>query len=98
MNRAPFTTGRSGYPHEFQNFGGITWTTSQCNRAKLQEFPVLISGAVYNSDSHPKDNPGPARVIYTLEGQPSGYKLFCGVVAHVGQNGNPNMGYLAKCV
>ncbi|KAF5313857.1 hypothetical protein D9619_013056 [Psilocybe cf. subviscida] len=76
----------------------IITQANACNTAKLQEFPVLINGAIYNANSRPKDNPGPARVIYTLDGQPAGYKLFCGVVAHVGEGGNPNRGYLAKCI
>ncbi|KAF5313854.1 hypothetical protein D9619_013055 [Psilocybe cf. subviscida] len=97
LNGSPRTTGRSGYPHTFENFSGITWPVAKCNTASLLEFPVLLDGKIYNADSRPKDNPGPARIIFTIDGQPAPTKLMCGVVAHAGQDGNPNAGFLNKC-
>lgn len=48
----------------------------------LLEFPTFPDGHDYKFDSKkPKEDPGPARVIYTYPN-----KVFCGIVAH--QRGN----------
>lgn len=97
MNSSPTTSGKSGYPHAFQNFGKIVFSTDQCNRGYLLEFPVLQTGLYNAQKGHPKEDPGAARVIFIAENQPSPHKIFCGVVAHAGEGKNANKGHLQLC-
>ncbi|KAH7882959.1 gigantin [Phlebopus sp. FC_14] len=88
IHAAPLTAGKSGYPHQFTNQGGIRFPNSKCNNLAagtiLLEFPVFQDGHLYAWNEKPKPNPGPARAIYT---NPS--KDFCGVVAHTTGNQGP---------
>nr|AAB66601.1 a-sarcin precursor [Talaromyces resedanus] len=48
----------------------------------LLEFPTFPDGHDYKFDSKkPKEDPGPARVIYTYPN-----KVFCGIIAHTKEN------------
>ncbi|KAI0008220.1 Ribonuclease/ribotoxin [Xylariaceae sp. FL0662B] len=75
----------SGYPHEFQNFGGgISWDDQACNSDKVKtfEFPVFQRQGgrdpqKYNENSKPKDEPGPCRVVFS---EHDGH--LCGVMCH----------------
>jgi ribonuclease/clavin/mitogillin len=55
----------------------------------LLEFPTFPDGHEYNYNSKfPKDDPGPARVIFTYP-----HKTFCGIVSHT----MGNLGDLKLC-
>ncbi|KAI7226587.1 hypothetical protein KC330_g8759 [Hortaea werneckii] len=83
IHQAPLGRGRSGYPHEFTNKQNLPLGRNCDAAAKnggLFEFPVFSDGHLYDwTSARPKDNPGPARVLFTT---PS--KDFCGVIAHDG--------------
>ncbi|KAK2875607.1 hypothetical protein FQN49_001567 [Arthroderma sp. PD_2] len=92
LGAAPIDTGKSGYPHDFENFQNIKFPKG-CRNERLREYPVFqAEGARYNFDSRPKDNPGPFRVIATAE-----TRLYCGVISHDGENDNPNAGNFHLC-
>ncbi|KAI4155952.1 MAG: hypothetical protein LQ340_000639, partial [Diploschistes diacapsis] len=89
-------TGKTGYPHVFQNAGGsIKWPNARCNAGwhgpiplATYEYPVLQNNQAYNKDANPRPDPGPARVIYL-----QGSNELCGVVSH----DNGNAGLLRLC-
>lgn len=56
---------------------------------ELQEAPVFSDKHVYNFDSKPKDDPGPARVVYTTVNRD-----FCAIISHTEPN---NGGDFALC-
>ena len=64
--------------------------SDRCINKILYEIPVFPDGRPYNLDSKkPKDDPGPARAIYSNPGN-----LFCNVIAHEGPG---NEGPFEEC-
>ncbi|KAH8680439.1 Ribonuclease/ribotoxin [Ilyonectria robusta] len=81
---------RSGYPHEFSNFGGtIKFDDTACNSkkrpVKIYEFPIYQRASEGHEASHYDANkkkdeqpgPGECRVVFTAE---NGH--LCGVMCH----------------
>ncbi|KAF7551739.1 hypothetical protein G7Z17_g4795 [Cylindrodendrum hubeiense] len=80
---------KSGYPHEFGNFGGIQFDDSACNSkrspVKIFEFPIFQRSSEGHQASHydankkkdEQEGPGPCRVVFTAE---NGH--LCGVMCH----------------
>ncbi|KAI6018332.1 clavin precursor [Pisolithus marmoratus] len=76
---APPVAGSTGFPHPFANYDEIPFHNARCKHhgVSLLEFPVYPDGHLYPFDQHPKQDPGPARVVYTAH-----KKEICGVIAH----------------
>ncbi|KAK4977510.1 hypothetical protein LTR66_003916 [Elasticomyces elasticus] len=101
ISEAPAEVGKSGYPHEFKNLGGLIFDQA-CDCQTLLEFPVSKNGKTYKYESKPKDNPGPFRGIATADG-----RIYCGTISHDGEKekkikkvtipANPNVGFFHLC-
>ncbi|EFR00782.1 hypothetical protein MGYG_03786 [Nannizzia gypsea CBS 118893] len=92
LGHAPIETGKSGYPHDFQNLQKLPMPQG-CKNKALREYPVFMEQhKLYDYDSRPKMNPGPFRVIATKE-----TRLFCVIISHDGQGTNPNAGNFHLC-
>ncbi|KAL1847247.1 hypothetical protein Daus18300_014011 [Diaporthe australafricana] len=95
LNNAPqpSDTGKSGYPHHFENIGNIPQLLKSTSRVSsttsLYGYPVFADGHNYDYQSRrPKEPPGHIRSITNQNKRPKG------VVAHPGEEGNPNGGHL----
>ncbi|KAG4273081.1 hypothetical protein FPRO04_09918 [Fusarium proliferatum] len=94
---------KSGYPHEFSNFGDIKFDDTACNSkkrpVKIYEFPIYQrssegTGAVhYDANKSKSDQPGPGecRVVFTAE---NGH--LCGVMCHKSMTPGGDQGFI-KC-
>ncbi|KAJ2988679.1 hypothetical protein NUW58_g3851 [Xylaria curta] len=82
---AGFSTGKSGYPHLFENKEGLKWGVRECDEANvaLEEYPLFWSGAKqseWKKDVKKSDqDKTPIRVIYANK---SGAVVYCGIVVH----------------
>lgn len=94
---------KSGYPHEFSNFGDIKFDDTACNSKKrhveIYEFPIYQrssegTGALhYDANKSKSDQPGPGecRVVFTAE---NGH--LCGVMCHKSMTPGGDQGFV-KC-
>ncbi|KAI6861436.1 hypothetical protein KC323_g5820 [Hortaea werneckii] len=98
-----WSTGKSGYPHQFRNLQGFTWGIGVCDHLRsgfiLYEFPVYNDNKrLYNKDvKRDTIEIGPStpyRVVYT---NGPGYAVVCGVMSHLGQEkDNINGGFIGS--
>lgn len=91
----PRETGKSGYPHKFLNEFGkgqipqLVSQSASSSTTSLYEIPGRADDTDYKFDSKkPKDDPGNLRIITNQNG------TFKGIVAHDGEDGNPNRGFM----
>lgn len=89
----PRNTGKSGYPHQFYNEPGDTQiaqlvrsNSDASSTTSLYEYPVFSDSHTYDYQKKPREKPGHIRGITNQN------KRFKGVVAHNGEDGNPNKG------
>ncbi|KAF5252558.1 hypothetical protein FANTH_2452 [Fusarium anthophilum] len=95
---------KSGYPHQFNNFGNIKFDDTACNSkkhpVKIYEFPIFQrssegTGAVHfdpnKSKSDQTNKPGECRVVFTAE---NGH--LCGVMCHRSMTPGGDQGF-DKC-
>ncbi|KAJ3101333.1 hypothetical protein HDU97_001427 [Phlyctochytrium planicorne] len=81
LRNIPLAHTPSNYPHEFGNGEKLKFAKG-CGGSSLREAPLLLNGHTYNYNSHhPRDDPGPVRVIFTYPG-----KKFCGIITHRGRS------------
>ncbi|KAI7776065.1 hypothetical protein LA080_005839 [Diaporthe eres] len=90
---SPRDTGKSGYPHKFYNEPGETQSpqlvrtdSAASSTTSLHEYPVFSDSHTYKYQKKPRGNPGHIRGITNQN------KRFKSVVAHNGEDGEPNRG------
>lgn len=80
----------TGYPHEFQNFGGHVKLSKRCTKlpkgVKLLEYPIYKDEGKQRSwekdGSKKEQDATPLRVLSTTD-----HNFFCGVMTHDKENG-----------
>ncbi|KAM0424500.1 hypothetical protein ACHAPT_010214 [Fusarium lateritium] len=89
----PEDKGKSGYPHQYHDMGGLFRTRTNSSTTAYYEYPVTQSGPPYDFASKPKDNPGPYRAVTN---QNQTYK---GTMCHDGdaEKNNANAGFFHLC-
>lgn len=86
---APYQTGKSGYPHIYENLDHFF---HRPEGTTLMEFPIFgvetirKKAKLYKYASKPKERPGPFRAIAT-----STDKTYVGIISYNGEPGKPAM-------